>query len=43
VINGGPLLREWVDDPAASAQDLEALTAPDEQAWQGERAPYLRY
>ena len=25
VINGGPLLREWVDDPAAVAGDLDAL------------------
>ncbi len=24
VINGGPLLREWVDDPAATPQDLDA-------------------
>jgi uncharacterized protein YbbC (DUF1343 family) len=43
VINGGPALREWVDDPAAMPRDLEALTAPDEQAWAEERAPYLRY
>ena len=33
VINGGPLLREWVDDPAATPHDLDALTMPDEQAW----------
>jgi uncharacterized protein YbbC (DUF1343 family) len=33
VINGGPALREWVDDIGAKAGDLEALTAPDEQAW----------
>ena len=26
VINGGPLLREWVDDPAAAPGDLDALT-----------------
>jgi uncharacterized protein YbbC (DUF1343 family) len=43
VINGSPLLREWVDDPAAAPGDLDALTAPDEQAWDDERRPYLRY
>jgi len=43
VINGSPLLREWVDDPTSTAQDLDALTKPDEQAWLDEREPYLRY
>jgi uncharacterized protein YbbC (DUF1343 family) len=43
VINGGPALREWVDDPAAVAGDLDALTVPDEKAWSEERHPYLRY
>jgi hypothetical protein len=43
VINGGPLLREWVDDPAATPDDLERLTVADETAWQQERKPYLTY
>jgi uncharacterized protein YbbC (DUF1343 family) len=43
VINGGPSLREWVDDLAALPADLEALTRPDELAWLEERAPYLLY
>ena len=43
VINGSPLLREWVDDPASSAADLDAITRPDEQAWEEERAPFLLY
>jgi uncharacterized protein YbbC (DUF1343 family) len=43
VINGSPLLREWVDDPAAAPGDLDALTTPDEAAWLEERAQYLRY
>ncbi|MDO8294887.1 MAG: DUF1343 domain-containing protein [Caulobacter sp.] len=43
VINGGPLLREWVDDPAATADDLDAITLPDEQAWRVERQPHLLY
>ncbi|WP_372787081.1 exo-beta-N-acetylmuramidase NamZ domain-containing protein [Phenylobacterium sp.] len=43
VINGGPALREWVDDPAAAPKDLEALTVPDETAWLEERRPYELY
>ncbi len=43
VINGGPLLREWVDDSNSVADDLDALTIPDEQAWEIERRPYLLY
>ena len=43
VINGGPALREWVDDCAATPDDLDALTRPDEQAWSEERKGYLRY
>ena len=43
VINGGPALRLWVDDAAASPGDLEALTRPDEEAWRAERQPYLLY
>ncbi len=43
VINGSPLMREWVDDAAAMPQDLEALTQADEQAWLNERQPFLRY
>jgi uncharacterized protein YbbC (DUF1343 family) len=42
VINGSPSLREWVDGDGAPA-DLDALTVPDERAWEGEREPYLRY
>src|SRR5689334_6970399 len=43
VINGGSLLREWVDDKAATPQDLDGLAVPDEQAWLSERQEYLRY
>jgi uncharacterized protein YbbC (DUF1343 family) len=43
LINGSPLLREWVDDPAASAADLDTLAARDERDWQGERDPFLLY
>jgi uncharacterized protein YbbC (DUF1343 family) len=43
VINGGPELRDWVDDAASSPADLEALTVADEQAWAEERRRFLRY
>ncbi|HEX8578537.1 MAG TPA: DUF1343 domain-containing protein [Allosphingosinicella sp.] len=43
VINGGPGLREWVDDPGAEAGDLDAVTVPDEQAWAEERRRFLLY
>jgi uncharacterized protein YbbC (DUF1343 family) len=43
VINGGPLLRQWVDDRSATPQDLDKLTLVDEQAWSSERQAFLRY
>lgn len=43
VINGGPALREWVDDAAAESGDLDALTVPDEEKWREQRAPHLIY
>lgn len=43
VINGSSLLREWVDDPNTTAADLDAIAAPDEEAWIAERAKYLIY
>jgi uncharacterized protein YbbC (DUF1343 family) len=33
VINGSPLLREWVDDPNAALTDFDAMAALGEQAW----------
>jgi uncharacterized protein YbbC (DUF1343 family) len=43
LINGGPALREWVDNPSASAADFDALVTPDEQAWAEARKPFLLY
>jgi len=43
IINGSPLLREWVDDDQAELGDLEALTRTDEQAWEEERRAFLLY
>ncbi len=43
VINGGELLRQWVDDPAAAPADFDALAAADEAAWREERGDVLLY
>lgn len=43
VINGSPLLREWVDNPAATCAELDTLARADEAAWEKARAPFLRY
>jgi len=43
VINGGPALREWVDDPAASPVDLDRMAANDENEWRECIAPHLLY
>ncbi len=43
LINGGPGLREWVDDPSAPPEALETLAARDEAAWVEARRPYLLY
>jgi uncharacterized protein YbbC (DUF1343 family) len=43
VINGGPGLREWVDDSEAAPGDLDSLAVPEEGAWEVERKPFLLY
>jgi hypothetical protein len=43
VINGSPLLREWVDDAAATPGDLDTLAVRDERAWQQRTADLLLY
>jgi uncharacterized protein YbbC (DUF1343 family) len=43
LINGGKLLRQWVDDPSAMPVDLDALAEPDETSWLEERQSVLLY
>lgn len=43
VINGGPALREWVDDAASQSGDLDGLAGADEAAWREIIRPYLLY
>jgi uncharacterized protein YbbC (DUF1343 family) len=43
LINGGELLRQWVDDPEAAPDDLEALAGRDEAAWIAEQEEVMLY
>ncbi len=43
LINGSPLLREWVDDPATTAEQLDALSTADEARWQAATTEFLLY
>jgi hypothetical protein len=43
VINGSELLRQWVDDPAATPADLDDLAKLDEASWIEERDSVLLY
>ena len=43
VINGGPSLREWVDDASSSPVDLDRMAANDENEWRDMIAPHLLY
>ena len=43
LINGSALLRQWVDDPAATADDLDWIARADESAWLQARAAHLLY
>jgi len=43
LINGSPLLRQWVDDPGSGPEQLDRLTLADEAAWRQETAAFLLY
>lgn len=43
VINGGPILRDWVEDASAEPFDLDARAAADEASWRESVAPLLLY
>jgi uncharacterized protein YbbC (DUF1343 family) len=43
LINGSPMMREWVEDEAATVGDMDSLAQLDEQSWLHERRPYLIY
>ena len=43
LINGSELLRQWVDDPAATPDDLDVLALTDEKSWSDERDSVMLY
>jgi hypothetical protein len=43
LINGSPILRDWVDDTEAAPGDLDALARADESAWRADCADCLIY
>jgi len=43
VINGGPQLREWIENPKSKPADLEKLLKKDEASWKKERQKFLIY
>jgi uncharacterized protein YbbC (DUF1343 family) len=43
VINGGPALREWVDDAGSDAGDLDAMASLDEAEWIEDTRRFLLY
>lgn len=43
VINGGPVLREWIEDPSSNPDDLDTIVAPDELEWREISGKYRLY
>ncbi|HYO27682.1 MAG TPA: DUF1343 domain-containing protein [Azonexus sp.] len=43
LINGSPLLREWVDDPASTPEQLDTLANVDESAWRAQLNAMMLY
>ncbi|WP_374075645.1 exo-beta-N-acetylmuramidase NamZ domain-containing protein [Bdellovibrio bacteriovorus] len=43
VINGGPALKDWIENSKATPKDLDAALAKDEKSWAKERKKYLLY
>ncbi len=43
LINGSPILRQWVDDASGAPADLDALASRDERAWREASEELLLY
>lgn len=43
LIDGGPGLREWVENPDATTRDFDITLKKDEKFWETERQPFLIY
>jgi uncharacterized protein YbbC (DUF1343 family) len=43
LINGSPLLREWVDAPGSTPDELDSIASHDELAWREQTAEIMLY
>lgn len=43
VINGGPALKNWIENPKATPKDLDKQMSVDEKSWLKERKKFLLY
>ncbi len=43
VLNGGPLLREWIDNPRSTVSQLDSALKKDEKSWLQARKKFLLY
>ena len=43
LINGGPRLRQWIEEPHSTAADLDAMVKPAESAWRETRRQVSLY
>lgn len=43
LINGGPQLREWIEDSSATPEDFDSICIPDEKLWTEARREFLLY
>jgi hypothetical protein len=43
LINGSTLLRDWVDAPGSSPDELDAIASHDESTWREKTAEVMLY
>jgi hypothetical protein len=43
LINGGPRLRQWIEEPHSTARDLDVLATADENSWRDASERVLIY
>ena len=43
LINGSPLLRQWVDTPGSTPDEIDAITSHDESAWREKTTEVILY
>lgn len=43
LINGGPFVRQWIDDPSSTIEELDLRFTQDEKRWAQQRQEFLIY